>query len=763
MNWIQAQSISLKLRQKRMLLEAKRDTTEEQRKRNVALSIEAQERIQADQMVKEILERIQHREHERAVGAYEQLLGAFLSDVLPGERQIVMDLHTDRSAPALDIFIKKGENMPLEDAWLGTGGSVTNLLSTGLRLVALLRSDQRRFLVLDESDCWIKPTLIPQYASVVSQMAQELGVQILMISHHDESLFAQHIPHRLRLTRNKGQLLLAEWSPTSDIPQWGENTIGLRGIGLKDFQSHQNTLIPLAPGVTLLQGDNDIGKSAVVNALRAVFDADANDTLIKHHAPFAQVTLDFGPEHLLTWQRFRKGKVKCSYKLLDTNTHEVIHATDGTRIPEWLSDTLKIGKVDGLDIQIGQQQDPVFLLNQPASTRAKALSIGQESGHVNNMMSFDRQELQEARSSLKRCERDLEIARRYMMVFDQLSEYNYDSFDQEIEKSVERKTQYTSSLTLLHRWKKAKNSHSILDIPSVEELRIPVPRSVQPLEVFNVWQYAYQKYKCVQKIKEHSNIPSHIPQNKSLPHRHLLNQWRKSFNTMLALKLTPIHSITLPQKQAVQPRSILNQWKQVYIKYIAIQDIQNPVSLPKNIPHPQSLRPEMILNQWKQVYTKYIAIQDIQHRSFLPIEPPRPQSELHRSLMFRWRESSKLINCLNLIELSHQPSIPLDRYNDKSKLLLKWQRSVQRYSIINQYMNVNLSLPQHQTRSVDLSMLELWGKAKKAEKTLTQQCENIQDKEIELENQMNLLFPVCPTCQRRLSDREDLDLISHDH
>ncbi len=646
MNWNQAQSTSLKLRQKRMLLEAQRDATEEQRKRNVTLSIQAQERIQADQLVKEVLERIQHREHERAVGAYEQLLGAFLSDVLPGERQIVMDLHTDRSAPALDIFIKKGENMPLEDAWLGTGGSVTNLLSTGLRLVALLRSDQRRFLVLDESDCWIKPTLIPQYASVVSQMSQELGVQILMISHHDESLFAQHIPHRLRLTRNKGQLLLAEWSPTSDIPQWGETQTGLRGIGLKDFQSHQNTLIPLAPGVTLLQGDNDIGKSAVVNALRAVFDADANDTLIKHHAPFAQVTLDFGPEHLLTWQRFRKGKIKCSYKLLDTNTHEVIHATDGTRVPEWLGDTLKIGKVDGLDIQIGQQQDPVFLLNQPPSTRAKALSIGQESGHVNSMMSFDRMELQEAKSSLKSCERELEDARRKMMVFNLLSDYDYEALDYQIQTAYARKDQYSEVVALLYRWKKAKNSLDILEQCPTKDLQLPEQNSLQPKTILEQWKEAHEKYMAVQTIKSARNLPAHPPQSKSSSYRELAQNWaahQKRAQHLWVLEKT--FDLTVPTQMSKENYSLLTRWRQAIERRDVLQ--QNSMKTDLHPPSMQSLgEHSSLIAAWRKLLSEEKSL----HQSYAVLQNQEQQLEKEIKEKFpvcptcqrSWNETEKL-------------------------------------------------------------------------------------------------------------------------
>lgn len=611
MNWNQAQHASLKLRQKRMFLEAQRSSVEEQRKRNVALSIQAQDRIQADEMVKEVLERIQHREHERAVGAYEQLLGAFLSDVLPGERQIVMDLHTDRSAPALDIYIKKGENMPLEDAWLGTGGSVTNLLSTGLRLVALLRSDQRRFLVLDESDCWIKPTLIPQYAAVVSQMSEELGVQVLMISHHDESLFAQHLPHRLRLSRYKSGLLAAEWSPTSDIPHWDEDQHGLRCIGLKDFQSHQNTLIPLAPGVTLLQGDNDIGKSAVVNALRAVFDADANDTLIKHHAHSAQVTLDFGPENLLVWQRFRKGKVKCSYKLLDSNTQEVLHATDGTKTPEWLSDTLKVGKVEGLDIQIGQQQDPVFLLNQPASTRAKALSIGQESGHVNNMMLFDRQELQEAKSSLKSCERELEDARRRMMVFGQMSDFDYDQWDKDIEHAHQRKTQYAESLTLLHRWKKSLNSSEILEQLPEDEIVLPAQKSVHPHQILQQWMSAHNKHQALVNVKQTPTIPAHIPQPRSSAAVALMKRWANAHNRMhTLLPLEPSVELKVPLSQLRDNEALLRRWIGAFERIQILQ--QHETSQPPTLPMVHNKRDHMaLIALWKNAVNQNTHIQNV--------------------------------------------------------------------------------------------------------------------------------------------------------
>ena len=82
-----------------------------------------------------------------------------------------------------------------EDIYRGQGGSVQNVLSVGLRLFALAQLDQqehRRFLVLDEQDCWLKPDRVPRLVKMVHQAARELNFQIIMISHHDIGLFEKY-------------------------------------------------------------------------------------------------------------------------------------------------------------------------------------------------------------------------------------------------------------------------------------------------------------------------------------------------------------------------------------------------------------------------------------------------------------------------------------------------------------------------------------------------------------------------------------------
>ncbi|MDC0335286.1 hypothetical protein OAN24_00105 [Pseudodesulfovibrio sp.] len=88
----------------------------------------------------------------------------------------------------------QGNEEEIEDIMTGQGGSVCNILSVGLRLIALSQLPQenhRPFLVLDEQDCWLKPALIPKFMQLINEISDKLSLQILVISHHPLDLFAE--------------------------------------------------------------------------------------------------------------------------------------------------------------------------------------------------------------------------------------------------------------------------------------------------------------------------------------------------------------------------------------------------------------------------------------------------------------------------------------------------------------------------------------------------------------------------------------------
>ncbi|QAZ66449.1 AAA family ATPase [Solidesulfovibrio carbinolicus] len=93
----------------------------------------------------------------------------------------------------LSIEFEMEQDGQAEDILTGQGGSVCNILSVGLRLIALSQLDpdeHRPFLVLDEQDCWLRPDLVPGFVRLVAAIADRLGIQVLYISHHPVDLFA---------------------------------------------------------------------------------------------------------------------------------------------------------------------------------------------------------------------------------------------------------------------------------------------------------------------------------------------------------------------------------------------------------------------------------------------------------------------------------------------------------------------------------------------------------------------------------------------
>lgn len=454
------------LQQRRLVLEARREETKRAYDELHAQTLLHQARLSWQPEVRQVLEVLQHREHQRSVGAYEQLLSALLQDVLPDPRELVMDLHSHGGLPALNLFLRKGSvGQPTESILDGAGGSVANVLSAGLRAIAVIRSGRRRFLVLDEGDCWISPDLAPRFAEVIQQMAVELKVQVLMISHHPEHRFPM-LKHRLRLEKQSDGLS-AQWAPDSELPTWEPDQKGIRSITLEDFQSHRYTHFPMAPGVTMLCGENNLGKSSVVTALRAVFLNQSNDTVIRHHQKSAQVTVDFGPEHVLRWQRHAKGKVKETYRHFSAalGADQAIHASDGAKTsPDWLEPTFGIGLIDDLDVQIRHQKKPIFLLDQPSTVQAKALAIGQDAGHVQAMMAIDKRECLDARNALKQGEKTLERQSRTLVALGPLvgQRPQWERLTSEHRAHEQRQQALTGLRALAQRWGLAVTRHERL-------------------------------------------------------------------------------------------------------------------------------------------------------------------------------------------------------------------------------------------------------------------------------------------------------------
>ncbi len=114
-------------------------------------------------------------------------------EILGQDRKVVSrrDVKNNR----LHIEFEMEQDGRAEDILTGQGGSVCNILSVGLRLIALSQLDpgaHRPFLVLDEQDCWLRPDLVSGFVRLIAAIAERLDLQVLYISHHPVDHFANH-------------------------------------------------------------------------------------------------------------------------------------------------------------------------------------------------------------------------------------------------------------------------------------------------------------------------------------------------------------------------------------------------------------------------------------------------------------------------------------------------------------------------------------------------------------------------------------------
>jgi ABC-type glutathione transport system ATPase component len=144
--------------------------------------------------VEEALDKLSEEMFGSLTRVIEQQLTIALQEVLDQPDLVLkVDRQFKNKAATMKFYVERNGNR--EDIMRGQGGSVANVLSIGLRLFALTTLDEkkhRRFLVLDEQDCWLRPDLVPALVKMVRDAGRELGFQTIMISHHDLAIFERY-------------------------------------------------------------------------------------------------------------------------------------------------------------------------------------------------------------------------------------------------------------------------------------------------------------------------------------------------------------------------------------------------------------------------------------------------------------------------------------------------------------------------------------------------------------------------------------------
>lgn len=147
-------------------------------------------------------------------------------------------------------------------------------------------------------------------------------------------------------------------------------------IDLVNFQSHERTSLTLSPGVNVIVGPSDSGKTSILRALRwCLFNEPAGVEFVREGETEVSVTVRFRDGIAVTR---RRTKSKNQYVLKDQEGEETVFEGFGKNVPEEVEDALGIRKVflddkKAFPLNFSDQLDGPFLLQETDAYKAQAI------------------------------------------------------------------------------------------------------------------------------------------------------------------------------------------------------------------------------------------------------------------------------------------------------------------------------------------------------------------------------------------------------
>lgn len=168
----------------------------------------------------------------------------------------------------------------------------------------------------------------------------------------------------------------------------------IRRIELVNFMSHPHTVLEPAKGLTVLTGENNTGKSAVISALQILCRNISGDYMVRHGQRECRVVVETDEGNVLEWKR-KSGTV--SY----TINGRQVHRLRGS-VPEDLHDLLRLALVETeaepFDVHFGEQKKPIFLLDESPARRATFFASSSDAIKLIEMQNRHRAKVRDARN-----------------------------------------------------------------------------------------------------------------------------------------------------------------------------------------------------------------------------------------------------------------------------------------------------------------------------------------------------------------------------
>ena len=212
----------------------------------------------------------------------------------------------------------------------------------------------------------------------------------------------------------------------------------IKSIEIKNFQSHKDTKLDFLPGVNIIVGTSDSGKTVIIRALKWVAkNRPSGDAFRSNWGGDTEVVLKVDDTKVIR----RRTKTKNEYQI-----EEMVLKVPKTDVPKEVEDVLNID-----EINLQGQFDSSFLLSATS---------GEVANHFNKIANFEKigQTIQTIRLDLLQYNRDLGFSKeRLIELREGIKEFEYiPDFEKDlviVEVSLKRFKQLENELDALQSFK----------------------------------------------------------------------------------------------------------------------------------------------------------------------------------------------------------------------------------------------------------------------------------------------------------------------
>ena len=260
-------------------------------------------------------------------------------------------------------------------------------------------------------------------------------------------------------------------------------------IKLTNFQSHLDTEVDLVPGINVLIGSSDNGKSAILRGLYWNWrNRPLGDGFIKDGEEFSEVTVNYKNRKSAFDVLRRRGKSENLYKISTLEDSFIA----GTNVPKEIEEAINFS-----DINFQSQFSPYFLVFDSPGSIATYIRSVTGLNEIDKVVKSLTTKKNNTESEIKKLNTDLKLLEEKLEKLNKVPVL-------EIERNIQKAKNLSESLIVLKR-EKQKIESLIFQIKECEKSIICIPEETLPM-LFSEIESLSEEYKnvCLQnnQLKE---------------------------------------------------------------------------------------------------------------------------------------------------------------------------------------------------------------------------------------------------------------------